>query len=223
MIISHSKKFIFFACGKTGTTSIEGILKQYHDGDDLFGLIREKAAEIPGHIPKHARPEMVKECIPEEVWNEYFKFVFVRNPWDWVVSQYYFSNFKKKKLDHFTNKVHRRHVEKVWRRLITNNPYDPCESLMQHAYVYDRKGEKSPDFIGCYERLQEDFDQICRYLNIPCVVLPVKNTTTHKPYRELYTWRGRKRVARLYEKDIRLLGYGFNQTPDRDSLNPCWS
>ena len=220
MIISHSKKFLFFACGKTGTTSIEAVLKPYHDGEDLFALIRERAAEIPGHNPKHARPEMVKESIPEDVWNEYFKFVFVRNPWDWVVSQYHFSNFKKKGLDRFQRKVHQRHVQKVWNRLWTNNPYDSCESFMQHAYVYSRDGQKLPDFVGRLERLQEDFDQVCIRLELPRTVLPTKNTTVHKPYQKLYTFGARVRVGKLYEKDVRLLGYAFNRTPCGDFLNP---
>lgn len=45
-------------------------------------------------VNKHIPPAISKSCLSSEIWNSYFKFVFVRNPWDWFVSQwkYYFFN-----------------------------------------------------------------------------------------------------------------------------------
>lgn len=219
MIISHSKKFIYFACGKTGTTSIEKVLKPYHDGDALYDLLKDRLEKKGKDFnPKHTRPEALREVFPADLWNEYFKFSFVRNPWDWVVSQYYFSNFKKTKWDLFTRKIHARHVEKVWRQKQAFNQVDTDSSYMQSSFVFGPNAEKLVNFFGCYERLQDDFDTVCQYLKIPSVELPVRNKTIHKPYQKLYTSKAKERVGRLYEKDIRLLGYRFNETPPKDSI-----
>lgn len=209
MILSHSKKFIFFACGKTGTTSIEAVLKPYHDGDETLASLYE-AVVATNNNPKHVRPEMAKKHLPAEVWNDYFKFVFVRNPWDWVVSQYFFSNFKKTKWDLFARKIRARHVEIVWSRLNKFNPIVSDESYLQSSFVFGCEGDRLIDFVGHYERLQEDFDVICQRLGLPQVALPVKNVSGHKPYQKLYTRGSKALVGNLYERDIQLLGYEFD-------------
>ncbi len=219
MIISHRKKFIFFACGKTGTTSVESVLRPYEDADDLLVPLKKSLAAA-GHNPKHVRPERAREFIPDEMWREYFKFVFVRNPWDWVVSQYFFDRALRKRPAAPVLMLTRKNVEKVWRRTQNFNQNAADESYMQYPFVYSAAHGRMVDFIGCYERIQADFDAVCRCLDIPRSLLPVRNVSGHRPYRKLYTPRARARVAQLYEKDIRLLGYSFSGTPSRDFLNP---
>jgi hypothetical protein len=217
MILSIARKFIFFACGKTGTTSIERVLKPYHDGDELLAPMNE-VIRAEGRNPKHVRPARVKEYLPAEVWNDCFKFVFVRNPWDWVVSQYYFSNFKKSRLDLFSDRIRSRDVSKVWNRMAAIRGADPDDSHMQYVYAFTPEGVPLVDFVGRFERLQEDFDRICDRLEIPRAELPVQNTTSHKPYGKLYTRRAKALAGRLYEKDVRLLGYGFDAVPPPEAV-----
>src|SRR5690606_19997000 len=85
MILSHRYKFIFICNGKTGTSSIESVLLPYHEGHEfevgVQGLFHKK------HIP----PTALKGILGERVWEEYFVFCFVRNPWDWFVSQYFWN------------------------------------------------------------------------------------------------------------------------------------
>ncbi|WP_342597488.1 sulfotransferase family 2 domain-containing protein [Cyanobacterium aponinum UTEX 3222] len=82
MIISHEYKFIMFCNPKTGTTSLEKALQNYNEYNILnngyYGLWANK------HMP----PAIAKGFLPLNVYQDYFKFVFVRHPFDWVISQY---------------------------------------------------------------------------------------------------------------------------------------
>lgn len=224
MIISHQKKFIFFACGKTGTTAIEAALANYHDGDDLLIALREdfaqrRAATGKSWNPKHARPENAKSFIPDNIWNNYFKFTFVRNPWDWVVSQHFSSKPEKGKQLPALHKFLEEDVQRVWDRKKRKNLIDEDESYIQYPFVYGRDGKKWVDFVGRYECLQEDFNTICQRLDIPLSALPVKNNSHHKPYQQIYTPAASDLVATLYKKDIDIFGYSFDDFPGSDFIN----
>jgi hypothetical protein len=86
MILSHTHKFIFICSSKVGTSSMEEALRPFQEGEEYaFGSV--EAAIVSKHIP----PAILRGALPEKVWNEYFKFVFVRNPWDWFISQWFYN------------------------------------------------------------------------------------------------------------------------------------
>ncbi len=94
MIISHAHKYIFFAVPKTGTHSIREALRE-HKGSDaweqqmLFGrdVMPVPALAAIGH--GHISAKQLKPHIPEEMWSDYFKFAFVRNPYDRFISSFF--------------------------------------------------------------------------------------------------------------------------------------
>lgn len=211
MIISQSKKFIFFACGKTGTTSLENILLKYHD-DDLLTPPIEKRLEVfrkqhnRPFNPKHTRPALVREIAGEEIWSKYFKFVFVRNPWDWVLSNFFF-NYPEQAGNMV--KFDAEHVNAVWEVLKYYNQSIDSESYFQHTFVLDAQGVKLVDYVGRFESIQQDFNDICIQTGIKPERLPELNVTGHRHYRELYTDQAKDLVARYYAKDIQLFEYDF--------------
>ena len=85
MILSTEHKFIFFSNGKTGTTSIERALSKYDESENYRFASKGLFNKI--HIP----PVLVKAMVPETLWKECFKFTFVRNPYDWFVSQWFYN------------------------------------------------------------------------------------------------------------------------------------
>jgi len=78
--LSHKYKFIFIAIPKTGSSSIRYALNDYSD-------IRSKN-DPNSPYAHHVPASKLKEHIG--CWEEYFKFAFVRNPWDLVVSSYFY-------------------------------------------------------------------------------------------------------------------------------------
>ena len=82
-MISHSKKFIFVHIPKTGGTSVEHKLRKY-------GTVLQGKGNFDSIYYKHATALSIKRIMGDE-YDKYFKFTFVRNPWDWVVSNYAFN------------------------------------------------------------------------------------------------------------------------------------
>jgi hypothetical protein len=83
MILSHTHKFIFICGNKVGTTSMEHALLPLQDGAEY---------EVSNglYVARHIPPAVLRGLLPSQIWDQYFKFVFVRNPWDWFVSQWFF-------------------------------------------------------------------------------------------------------------------------------------
>lgn len=68
-------------------------------------------------------------------------------------------------------------------------------------------GESTCDFIGSVETLQKDFAEITKQAGLPKIKLPFLNHVPKKS--KLYTEETRQIVAEIYERDIKLLGYGI--------------
>ena len=210
MIISHEKKFIFFACGKTGTTSIEKILKPYHQETELdlkvgYELYLLRQEHNKPFNPKHVLPSLVKKHMTEEEWNSYFKFVFVRNPWDWLLANFCY-NFRF--LSQFLKKFDKEHFDAIWYFLKFHNQSLGSENYFQYNFAFDN-GKQIVDYIGRFETLQDDFDEICRKISIPVQKLPHDNRTEHLDYNTLYTPEALEMVRNKFEQDIVLFDYKF--------------
>ena len=180
MIISPKYKFVFIAPEKTGTTSIHGVLEKIEDdnlivgklvGDDSTNLNCKSGVDATEpHKYKHSDCKRSGNFLNS--YSNYFKFAFVRNPWDRVVSWYC---FEKKK---FTNK--KRDLTDInFKQYIQN-----YENIWAHGFQYE--STKCCDFIGKFENLQQDFNVICDKIGIPQQQLPHNNKTKHKHYTEYY-------------------------------------
>ena len=108
MIISHQHRFIFAAVPKTGTHSVRQALREHMSEEDIeqVGLFVNKrfpyeqlAAIRHGHLSL----EQVRPYIGEEMFGDYFKFAFVRNPFDRFVS---YCAFMSRDSGHFANDPH---------------------------------------------------------------------------------------------------------------------
>jgi sulfotransferase famil protein len=83
MIICHKHKFIFIHIGKTGGTSIERALCRHLSMD--FDTTK-KSPE--GTWWKHIWATDMRRRVGPDLWDNYFTFAFVRNPYDMILSLY---------------------------------------------------------------------------------------------------------------------------------------
>lgn len=83
MIISHDHKFIFIHIGKTGGTSVEKVLCDHLNID----FEKTKKDEY-GEWWKHIWAKGMRKRVGKKIWDEYFTFAFVRNPFDMILSLY---------------------------------------------------------------------------------------------------------------------------------------
>ena len=205
MIISPKYKFVFIAPEKTGTTSIHDVLEKIEDdnlivgklvGDDNTNLNCERGVD-PTEPHKYKHSDCKRSGNFLNNYDDYYKFSFVRNPWDIVVSWYC---FEKKR---FTNK--KRDLTNVnFAKYIQN-----YENIWASGFQYE--SIKCCDFIGRFENLQEDFNTICDKIGIPQQKLPHKNKTKHKHYTEYYNKETKEIVAERFAKDIEYFNYKFGE------------
>ena len=144
-----------------------------------------------------------------EKYNNYFKFAFVRNPWDRLVSTWINKTTEvfKRSYPHstFTQATNKSFDEFV--NLLKNNAFKEDRHIVPQVFFV------SPDidFIGKFENLQEDFNVVCDKIGIPKQQLPHKNKTKHKHYTAYYDDETKQIVAEKYAKDIEYFGYEFGE------------
>ena len=134
-----------------------------------------------------------------EVWDSYFKFAFVRNSWDRMVSSW------QMQMPNIS-----------FSKFLKMYPYKDDTDLIWHTlpmwiHIYDNQKNILVDFIGRFENLQEDFNTVCDKIGIPRQELPHKNKNKHKHYTEYYDDETREIVAEKYAKDIEYFGYEFGE------------
>ena len=87
MILSNKWKYIFVHIPKTGGTSVEQAFSEFDDFKDVY------SAEITGRQEdrslKHATLQWISDNYPVE-YERYYKWSIVRNPFDLLVSGYWY-------------------------------------------------------------------------------------------------------------------------------------
>jgi hypothetical protein len=53
-----------------------------------LNALPKKTAKESSEMPKHLKAFEVKRLIGNQIWEDYFSFTFIRNPWDLMVSSY---------------------------------------------------------------------------------------------------------------------------------------
>ena len=150
-----------------------------------------------------------------------FRFSFVRNPFERIVSEYRYRNYFH----------HRSFRDFVLHKLPQPGWDDKYRHVMpQFDMLHDPEGRLMVDFVGRFETLQKDFDKVCHWLGLEDSKLPHRNPSNKKSrnlkrklrnalffngegrkehWTEFYDQRTLEAVSRLYEKDIEAFGYRF--------------
>lgn len=165
---------------------------------------------IASKLPRHAKVIAAKEMLPHEVFEKLFKFAFVRNPWDLQVSSWHHIRRERphllKGIEDFSTFIR-------W-KLDPERPYQyhiDTSIELQSDYLKDLSGRIIVDFIGRYENLQEDFNQVCRTIGIAPKQLPHKRQAKDRSdYRKYYTDEIAELVAQRFKPDIEAFGYTFD-------------
>lgn len=143
----------------------------------------------------------------------YWKFAFVRNPWDRLVSSYEFlrrggMNARDAEFAAAHLAQHRDFREFVRDGLERAEIRSWVHVRPQCDFICDCEGRNRMDFTGRFERLDEDFRIVADRLGI-AGGLDVTNRSGRRDYRDYYDAETREIVAAFYHTDIDRLGYRF--------------
>ncbi len=190
-MISHDLKCIFIHINRNGGKSIESTIwniKPVHGSAD------------------HKRIKQWQQNLDKNIFDNYFKFTFSRNPWDRTVSLYHyykqtFESHKKyvtsEAVESFENFVNNLNSK-------TGNILAPS----QLSWLKDLNDKVRIDFVGRFENYEGDWNVVCKKLKI-VKKLPHLNKSKHKDYRSYYNRKLIEIVKKVYQEDIDFFKYNF--------------
>ena len=171
-MICHHKKCIFVHIPKTAGQSIEHVFLnllnlKWETRAPLLLRYNDRPELGPPRLAHLKADEYVRyKYLTQEMFDDYFKFSFVRNPWDRLISIYKYLDFSHKfEFKSFLMNVFKNRVwqEQYW----FIGP--------QSDFVCSEDGKLIVDFIGKFENLQNDFYKICQNIGLPSTELPYVN------------------------------------------------
>lgn len=213
VIVSHEHRLIFLKTRKTAGTSVEIALSRICGPEDTITRLTDEDEELrrslggrgPQHFESPPLPEKafnhmpargVRLVVGPDVWRDYFRFTIERNPWDLVVSQYYW-RYRNEEAPPFDDFVRRPVVVKL---------------ADKNARIYRLRGEIAVDRVLRFESLASDLAELWAERGLPgSPELPHAKSHSRpaRSYRELYTDETRELVGNLFAGVVRDLGYEF--------------
>jgi hypothetical protein len=222
------KPYLFLHIPKTGGTSIAEVLPHGRTtSEPLQCRLRQTFTPVGyGAKPHHYTLEQYEKCGITKIkdFNNLYKFAFVRNPWDRVVSMYaHFlragSFYIYPDSPHFSSRLNFvKFVRDMMSTLEKDLHYLRYEGhvVPQIKYTHDSEGNQIIDFIGKYETITKDLgrlNEICDW-GLSEIRIPHLNKADkeYKDYRDYY-YDGhnitKEIVAEIFAAEIELYGYEF--------------
>lgn len=206
MILSHLHRFVFTAIPKTGTHAVREALRAHMGPDDheqagLFVVKRMPYPELAAIGHGHIALQQLQAHLEPEQFASYFKFAFVRNPFDRFVS---YCAFNSREDGSFA-----RDPKAVMRDMLARPPLRHVLFWPQYVFVCDPEGRPMTDHVGRVESMQESFDAICDRLGLARSTLGRVNESERGSYRDYYDGPLIDGVSRLYRRDLELFEYEF--------------
>lgn len=205
MIINTNKKFIFLHLPKNAGSTLKTLFQ-----GQAYGL--EPKHHIKNGIHTHATADEAKNYFP--FWDDYFKFIFVRNPWDRLYSIYsywkntYWRENRRLKSKNFKNWLMIEENYDWWNGKPTNQKL-PHQKRPQMSWLCDKNSQIIVDYIGRVEDLHEDCKIICNKIGITYKQPTIKNKSSRGTYKNAYDNEMIEFVSHYHKVDIEYFGYKF--------------
>ena len=220
MLISYSHNFLFIHIYKTAGTSITSSLIPYSRFTDriayqywptrkminvLNWVFADKFNQFVTGFHKHALLIEAQKKMGKQIFDSLFKFAFVRNPWDWRVSLYFYIKGAKK---------HRFYVKLQQMDFVDFVEWDIQQTpLRQIDFLKDRNKQMIVDFVGKYENLDDDFNYVQNKLSLEVEPLKKSNISglrEYQDYRKYYDAKTAEKIYTYFKEDIDTFGYEFD-------------
>lgn len=220
-MLSLNKKFLFIHIPKTGGNSIASILWKYSE-DIIINHDHAVFEEIPDYfelinpdypsLKKHSTLMDYRKVIGDQVFKRLYKFACVRNPWERMISLYFYKSGKGRFNDWSrTDFIELAKRSRPAMKYLTTKGGGRLAKVLPRQQRWKRIFGIQPevDFIIRFENLQSDFDKLCENIGISKVMLPHKNKSQRKNYVNYYDDELIEIVKELFIDDIQEFGYRF--------------
>ena len=225
-MISHKHSTIFVHIPKNAGQSVEKVFLDdlglsWEDRIVLLMGINNSPNIGPPRLAHLLAQDYTKNFfVSEQIFDQYFKFAIVRNPWSRVYSFYKFLTSQRIDFNKFLK-------HRFYKDYFCSEKYS-WFVRPQADYLVDHNNNLIVDYVGRFESIDDHFNYIKRKSNLsPDVFLPKKNISKPKKifgflplkfspqkdmsvsYTKVYNDYSIDLVSRLYEKDCAMFGYSF--------------
>lgn len=195
-------------------------LRRYYQHQCVFVHVTKAAGtslalSLFGELPYHYTAQEYRVIYGRHDFNRFFKFTFVRNPWDRLYSAYSYlkgGGWNAQDAEWAKNHLVNIHSfdEFVLNWLTPEHLHAHIHLWPQSNFICDRHGNPIIDHLGYFETIQQDFDTICARLQLPQTDLKHTNASKRAGYKDVYSPAAIEKVAELYKQDIANFGYSFD-------------
>ena len=215
-MINKKYKCIFIEVPKTGSTSIRGLLgKPFKAHLDVREVKKRLVSQYPYDTKHYAYYNWIYSKLTSErkknhtglkIFDSFFKFGFVRNPWSRTVSLYLRNQGiqmkDKMSFEEFAN----------WIQLSSDTCKHPSPKKNQLDWFTDDEGKVIVDYIGRFENLKQDWEYISGKIGLTSS-LPHLNRNPmmeRKDYRSFYNSNTIEIIHKKFKTDIVYFDYSFD-------------
>lgn len=211
-MIIHTHKAIFVHIPKTAGSSIEVALNALEKTNK--GAIDEATGTfypVTTGKEKHYDARAYRKHYGRKVWQDYYKFTVVRNPWQRIHSWWWNNRY-------ITGTLDMPFAEFLRSRLA--DPDDLPRALRpQTRWITSANGKIEMDYTCRFETIDDDFKAVCKQIGAPVTELPRvlvenRNPASRPHYTDDYDADLVELVARVYADDIDQLQYRFGDQAD---------
>jgi len=196
----NKQKVLLLLPMKTATTTIHHVL---HKSNALF-LSPQQAREL-----RHGLPHRIANLHGEDIFQQALVALFVRNPYDRMVSCYEFTNATRRK-----NKTPEFSTFELFCK-----QYSGFKTYAMSSYLTltDKSGANIAivDFIGRFENLTTDIKKLLKLLGLNDQVdIPhlQKREVSYRPYQEYYTKELQDFVYNKLISDFQIFNYPYEMS-----------
>ncbi len=148
----------------------------------------------------HSTAHFIRENIGEEIWHNYFKFCFERNPFDKAISRYYWSTSEPRpEISDYLDSV-------------------PIK-LLSNWDIYTINDQIVVDFVGRYENLANDLAIVTDKLGLSHKLRLPRAKGGYRVDRDHYSnvlnVQARARIELVCAKEIAAFDYRWNESQDK--------
>jgi hypothetical protein len=221
MLISHLHRFIYLKTMKTAGTSVEIYFERFcvdptvgfeerHRRDQevsKWGIIGCRQRPIEGQTWYHHLPAAgVRQLVGPEIWTSYYKFCVIRNPYDKVVSAFWFWLTPKAR-----EELQEADFEVVQSRFAK---WVRDAQLPNDRSVFLIDGNPAVDRFVRFETLDTDLEGVCKDLALawtPSALRRYKSGLRLRPehFSRYYSPATSERVSAAYAWEIQYFGYAL--------------
>jgi hypothetical protein len=211
IVISKKNKVIFFHLPKNAGTSISNlllknesyyfswvtlskILRRFSKKDNFFFDNFQKKIHF---FRSHETVKSIQNKISSKIFDNYFKFAIVRNPYSRFVSRYNYTKLVTKNKNIKFSEFVKEYVEL---EMITDK---------QYKFLLNNNGDIGVNKILKFENISKDINEIANRISVNPNKLYKMNVSTHDNYKEYYDTETKNIVENFCKEDLNFFNYKF--------------